>query len=94
MFPNELTASTEVEAEEIRINDDMIVAAAAFESERVFVTVRNIEPVEGIGNYYFGFGAHSFTAGGVVFGSIRLEYFSIIFLRLPGGGVVTSNAFR
>ena len=55
MFPDELTAGTEIEAEEIGMDGDMVVAAAAFEGERVFVAVRNIEPVEGVGNYYFGF---------------------------------------
>lgn len=55
-------------------------AAADFECKWKFVVVRNAQPVEGVGDYYFGLGADSFAAGCVEFGRIRLEGLGVVFL--------------
>ena len=55
-------------------------AAAAVQSYGIFVVVWNAQPVEGVGDYYFGLRADSFAAGGVEFGRIRLEGLALVFL--------------
>ncbi len=110
MFPDELLAGTEIEAEKVGVDGKCVGAgcgelsgfcgtaritkvsgnrgaAADFECKWKFVVVRNAQPVEGVGDYYFGLGADSFAAGCVEFGRIRLEGLGLVFLREPGGGV-------
>ena len=55
-------------------------AAADFECKWKFEVVRNAQPVEGIGDYYFGLGTDAFAAGGVKLGHIRLEGLGGVFL--------------
>ena len=110
MFPDELLAGTEIEAEKVRVDDECVGAgcgefsgfcgtaritkvsgnggaAADFECKWKFVVVRNAQPVEGVGDYYFGLGTDTFATGSVKLGRIRLEGLGLVFLREPCGGV-------
>ena len=90
MFPDELLSGAEIEAEEVGVDGECggaagtcsgsWGAAAAFESERKFVVVGNAQPVEAVGDYYFGLGTDSFAAGCVELGRIRLKGLAFVFL--------------
>ena len=103
MFPDELLAGTQIEAEEVGVDGKCGGAgcgefsgfcgtaritkvsgnggaAADFECKWKFVVVRNAQPVEGVGDYYFGLGTDSFAAGCVEFGRIRLEGLRLVCL--------------
>lgn len=108
VFPDELLAGTEIEAEEVGVDGKcsgagcgefsgpvgaagggdvtgsscarVRGAAADFECKWKFVVVRNAQPVEGVGDYYFGLGTDTFAAGCVEFGRIRLEGLALVCL--------------